>query len=321
MTGIDGIRQAETVLTLLYKAMLTIDSDIHRNKKRLADAAGDSTSVGVYADTEIGQMRAIRERKDQYRAEAGYFLQRLRQSMSIAFKASEQKRRNTASNSTGDILKFDNTARNAARQALWMYYALMLFAREVSSAEWAMIVNLYEQDAKAPYQTEVRDNTTAWRKAVKKSFGDENELLFTHQEKEKESEGLTTAARKLTVRRGKTVRMQQGPKTVAEKQPGRLEAFEVFAGALQETLKMISQEQNFTVHFFHMNSLATIDFPDIVTASHPGERRLPDFTQKQLHDPDRDLAKRVEQTMDSIFSFWATDMQNLVDWVLSVDQL
>jgi hypothetical protein len=32
------------------------------------------------------------------------------------------------------------------------------------------------------------------------------ELLFTHQEKEKEAEGLTMAARKLTVRRGKTVR-------------------------------------------------------------------------------------------------------------------
>ena len=87
LEGVEGVYQMETVLSMLYKAMLTIDSDIGQNKKRLADAAGDSSSVGVYADTEIGQMRAIREKKDQYRAESTYFLQRLRQFMSVAFKS------------------------------------------------------------------------------------------------------------------------------------------------------------------------------------------------------------------------------------------
>lgn len=305
---------------MLYKAMLTIDSDIGQNKKRLADAAGDSSSVGVYADTEIGQMRAIREKKDQYRAESDYFLQRLRQFMSIAFKSSQQKRTNTSSNSLSGTLKFDNSGHNAARQDLWMYYALMLFAREVSSSEWVGLINLYESDAKTPYQHELRDNFTAWKKAAKKSSGEESEILFTHHEKEKEGDGLTGAARKLTVRRGKTVRVQQGPKTIGEK-PGRLDPFEVFTGALRETVKMISEEQNFIVHFFHLSSLTTVDFPDLVAASDPSERRLPDFTIKQMHDPDRDLAKRVEQVVDGIFSFWANDMQNLVDWVLSIDQL
>ncbi|OKL59661.1 hypothetical protein UA08_05379 [Talaromyces atroroseus] len=321
LNGADGIHETETSLSILYKAMLTIDSDIHHNKKRMADAAGDSSSVGVYADTEIGQMRAIREKKDEYRAEARYFLQRLRQFMSIAFKASEQTRANMASSSMSGATKFDNTARNAARQDLWLYYALMLFAREVSSTEWAMIINLYEHDAKAPYQSEIRNNIAAWKKAVKKSSGEENELLFTHHEKEKESEGITNAARKLTVRRGKTVRAPHAAKPIGERQQGRLEAFEVFAGTLHETIRMISEEQNFAVHFFHLNSLANAEFPDIVSASNPDERRLPDFSLKQLHDPDRELAKRVEQIMDGIFSFWATDIQNLVDWVLNVDQL
>ncbi|QGA20521.1 hypothetical protein EYB26_008226 [Talaromyces marneffei] len=320
LNGVDGVYQVETVLSMLYKAMLTIDSDIGQNKKRLADAAGDSSSVGVYADTEIGQMRAIREKKDQYRAESGYFLQRLRQFMSVAFKSSQQKRTNTSSNSLSDALKFDNTGHNAARQDIWMYYALMLFAREVSSSEWVGLINLYESDAKTPYQHELRDNFAAWKKAAKKSSGEESEILFTHHEKEKEGDGLTGAARKLTVRRGKTVRVQQGPKTIGEK-PGRLDAFEVFAGALRETVKMIAEEQNFIVNFFHLNSLTTVDFPDLVAASNPGERRLPDFSTKQMHDPDRDLAKRVEQVVDGIFSFWANDMQNLVDWVLSIDQL
>ncbi|PCG89987.1 Exocyst complex, component Exoc1 [Penicillium occitanis (nom. inval.)] len=320
LNGVDGVYQTETVLSMLYKAMLTIDSDIGQNKKRLADAAGDSSSVGVYADTEIGQMRAIREKKDQYRAESDYFLQRLKQFMSIAFKSSQQKRTNTSSNSLGGTLKFDNSGHNAARQDLWMYHALMLFAREVSSSEWVGLINLYESDAKTPYQHELRDNFTAWKKAAKKSSGEESEILFTHHEKEKEGDGLTGAARKLTVRRGKTVRVQQGPKTIGEK-PGRLDPFEVFAGALRETVKMISEEQNFIVHFFHLSSLTTVDFPDLVAASDPSERRLPDFTIKQMHDPDRDIAKRVEQVVDGIFSFWANDVQNLVDWVLSIDQL
>jgi exocyst complex component 1 len=321
LNGADGIHETEISLSILYKALLTIDSDIHHNKKRMADAAGDSSSVGVYADTEIGQMRAIREKKDEYRAEARYFLQRLRQFMSVAFKASEQTRVNVAASSTSSALKFDNTARNAARQDLWLYYALMLFSREVSSTEWAIIINMYEQDAKAPYQSELRNNAAVWKKAAKKSTGDENELLFTHHEKEKESDGLTNAARKLTVRRGKTVRAPHAAKPVGERQQGRLEAFEVFAGTLHETIKMISEEQNFAVHFFHLSSLANVDFPDIVSASNPDDRQLPDFTLKQLHDPDRDFAKRVEQIMDGIFSFWATDIQNLVDWVLSMDQL
>lgn len=317
----DGIHQTEITLSMLYKAMLTIDSDIHHNKKRMADAAGDSSSLGVYADTEIGQMRAIRERKDEYRSEARHFLQRLRQTLSIAFKASEQTRVKTASNSTNSPMKFDNTARNAARQDLWIYHALMLFSREVSSNEWAMMINMYEQDAKAPYQNELRNNVGAWKRAARKHSGEDNELLFTHHEKEKESDGITNAARKLTVRRGKTVRAQHGMKPSSERQPGRLEAFEVFAGALHETLKMISEEQNFVVHFFHLNSLAIVDFPDIVAAGYPDERPLPNFSTKQLHDPDRDLAKRVEQITDGIFSFWATDIQNLIDWVLTTDQL
>jgi hypothetical protein len=317
-----GLQVAETVLCTLYKAMLTIDSDIRQNRKRMADAAGDHSSVGVYADTEVGQMRAIREKKDEYRIEASAFLKRLRQFMSIAFKRAEQKRLNAVTDSKKDPLKLETSGRDLARQELWMYHALMLFAREVSSTEWVMIINLYEQDAKSAYQGEIRENCAAWKKAAKKVIGDEHELLFTHHEKDKESEGITNAARKLTVRRGKTVRLNQGLRgSHSEKQTGRLELFEAFTGALQESLKLISQEQNFAVHFFHLNSLASGEFPDLVAISDPASRHHPDFNVKQMHDPDRDLARRVEEIMDGIYSFWTVDMQNLVDWVIKSDQL
>jgi hypothetical protein len=318
----DGIKEAETILSMLYKAMLMIDSDIRQNKKRMADAAGDHSSVGVYADTEVGQMRAIKEKKEEYRIEAGLFLQRLRQFMSVAFKVAEQKRVSSASNSNKDPLKLDSTPRDSARQELWMYNALMLFAREVSSKEWAAIISLYEQEAKTPYQNEFRDHCGAWKKVAKKQTGDEQELLFTSHEKEREGDAIATAARKLTVRRGKTVRVTGGLRLSGnEKQTGKIDPFEAFAGALQQTLKMISEEQNFAVQFFHLTSLANTEFPDIVATSSPEDRRRPDLSVKHSHDPDRELAKKVEQMMDGIYSFWSTDIQNFVDWVIKIDQL
>ncbi|KAG2419345.1 hypothetical protein HFD88_004140 [Aspergillus terreus] len=318
----DGLRDTEVALSTLYKAMLMIDSDIWQNKRRLVDAAGDHASVGVYADTEIGQMRAIKEKKAEYRAHSEYFLQRLKQFMGIAYKVAEQKRVDAAANLQKDPMKLDSEPRVYSRKELWMYHGLMLFAREVSGPEWQALITLYEQQAKQPYQNQFRDNGFAWKKAARKPTGEEQELLFTHQEKEKEMEGITMAARKLTVKRGKTIRAATGFRlSFGEKQPGRLEPCEVFAGALHETINMIVEEQNFIVHFFHLSSLPSLDFSDLVASAHPEQRPLPDFSVKQPHDPDRRLGRKVEQIMDEIYSFWPVDLQNLVDWAIKADPI
>lgn len=299
-----------------------IDSDIWQNKKRLVDAAGQHGSVGVYADTEIGQMRAIKEKKDEYRTESRLFLQRLRQFMGIAYKVAEQKRIDAAADNPKEPIKINGEARDAFRQELWMYNALTLFAREVSSSEWNGLIQLYEHQAKGPYQSEFRDNIQAWKKSSRKLTGEEQELLFTHHDKEKENEGITMAARKLTVKRGKTIKAAAGLRlSSGEKQDGKLDPCEAFAGSLLETLGMICEEQNFLLHFFHLDSLSTVDFPDLVASGSPDERRCPDFTVRRSHDPDRSMARKVEQIMDELFSFWPTDMQNLVDWTIQADPM
>jgi hypothetical protein len=312
----EGLKDTESALSTLYKAMLTIDSDIGQNKRRQVDA-----SVGVYADTEIGQMRAIKQKKEEYRSTAIMFLNRLQQFMALAFKMAEQKR---AESTTGakDSLKLDSAARGHFRQEVWRYHTLMLFAKEVSMAEWNRLVGLYEQQSKPSYQNDFRDNSLAWKKTARKPTGDEQELLFTHQEKEKEAEGITMAARKLTVRRGKTVRAAAGLRLASGgKKEGRTEPSEAFAGTLRETLNMMAQEQNFIVQFFHLNSLDSADFSDLVTSTPPENRSCPDVSANQSHDPDRTMAKRVEQIMDEIYSFWPNDMQNLVDWAMQADPL
>ncbi|KAJ5084715.1 hypothetical protein NUU61_009294 [Penicillium alfredii] len=312
-----ALQGTESALSTLYKAMLMIDSDLGQNKKRLVDS-----SVGVYADTEIGQMRAIKQKKEEYRSAAMMFLHRLKQFMGLAFKMAEQKRAEATIRSSKDPMKLDSSARQHFRREIWMYNPLMLFAREVSMAEWHGLVGLYEQQSKPSYQNEFRDNNLAWKQTARKPTGEEQELLFTHQEKEKEAEGITMAARKLTVRRGKTVRAAAGARLApGEKKKGKVEPCEAFAGTLRESLNMMAEEQNFVIRFFHLDSLATTDFSDLVASAHPEARKCPEFSTKQSHDPDRVMAKRVEQIMDEVYSFWPNDMQGIVDWAIKADPL
>ncbi|ODH50172.1 hypothetical protein GX48_03728 [Paracoccidioides brasiliensis] len=315
----DGIQETESSLAILYKAMATIDPDIGINKKRLADAAGDRGVLGVYADTEIGQMRAVKEKTVDYRNEVQLFLQRLKQYMSLAFRIAEQKMMDSIANSKSEKLILG--AHDHARQELWMYSSLMLFAREVSPPDWSAITTQYEQQMKKPYQNEFRDNILAWKREARQPTGDEQELLFTHQEKERDGDGITTAARKLTVRRGKTVRVAGNPRAPGPDNNGKIEPYEVFGGSLEDTTKLIAEEQNFVVKFFHLNSLSNIEFPDLVAAARPEDRRPPIFSVNELYDPDRDMAKKVEQIMDEIFSPWTSDMQSLAGWASRAEPL
>ncbi|KAJ5601260.1 hypothetical protein N7510_010794 [Penicillium lagena] len=323
LSNLDGLRETEGALAILYKAMVMIDSDIGQNKKRLVDSAGDRGGVGVYANTDIGQMRAIKEKKEEYRSAASMFLGRFKQFMSLAFKMAEQKRADALAHASKDPLKLNSSARGHFRREVWMYHTLMLFAREISMPEWQGLVGLYEQQSKPSYQNEFRENNLAWKKSARKPTLDEQELLFTHQEKEKEGEGITMAARKLTVRRGKTVRAATGLRLSSndKKRGGKIEPCEAFAGTLRETLNMIAEEQDFAVQFFHLDSLATADFTDLVASTTPDARECPDFSKRHPHDPDRAMSKRVEHIMDEIYSFWPTDMQNLIDWAVHDDPM
>ncbi|KAG5294651.1 exocyst complex component Sec3 [Histoplasma ohiense] len=320
LSSTDGVEEAESSLAILYKAMVMIDPDIRINKRRLADAAGDRGAIGFYADAEVGQMRAVKEKKGEYRDEAQLFLQRLKQYMGLSFKVAEQKAMDLITSSKSG--KIFLGAHDTARQELWMYNAFMLFAREVSTADWTAITTQYEQQMKKTYQNEFRDNIMAWKREGRKPSGDDQELLFTHQDKERDGEGITTAARKLTVRRGKTVRVAGTSRMpVTDKSDGKIETYEVFGGSLEDTTKLIAAEQNFVVKFFHMTSLSSVEFQDLILTARPADRRLPNLNINEFYDPDREMAKKVEQIMEEIFSSWITEIQNLAEWSIRTDPL
>ena len=322
-----GVLDAEHTLAQLYAAMLTIDPRLRKDASRpmTADQASlhRSSSTG-YGGTELSSMAAVREKREGYRRDSIDFIQRLKSYLATKFQEAEaetlqalaRKKNNRASQTNGTSL--DHRLREEAKGSLWLYSPLMLFTREIEPSEWEGLLLMYEGSAKRSYQDEFRDNIFAWKRMTRKSAGDEQEVLFTTQEKESES----LVGRKLTVKRAKTVRADGSSRISSSEKPndGKVTAYEAFAGALSEMARLIFVEQNFIVDMFHASSLDTKDFIDAVSVS-PEQRDAGNVIMKKPFDPDREMARRVTGAMEEIYSSWPSDIQNLAEWAVNQDTL
>jgi len=326
LTKSRGIHDVENTLVQIYTAMLTIDPKLRHDGTRpvTADQASlrRASSTG-HNGSELSSMHAVREKREGYRRESVDFILRLKQYMSVKFRETEaetldalERTRNHKASSSNT--KLDHHLRDSPKKDLWLYSPLMLFAREIEPTEWDDLMHMYEGCAKRPYQDEFRDSVFAWKKITRKPAGDEQDVLFTTQEKEVES----LVGRKRTVKRSKTVRADGSSRISSGDKPndGKVTAHEAFAGALSEMARLIFVEQNFIVDLFHASSLDTQDFVDAV-ATDPEQRRGGGSIVKKPFDPDRNMAKKVLVVMEELYSFWPTDLQSLVDWALKQDAL
>ncbi|KAB8300006.1 hypothetical protein EYC80_000246 [Monilinia laxa] len=328
------LEQIEKSLVVLFKAMVTIDPALSiSGPRRSEDGSVRSGKTGGFGNSEIGSMQVLQEKKDVYRVTSVEFLQRLYSFLHMKFRSAIDETRRALDREKGNVAraaekgKLDPRHHDLARNILWKYSPLMLFSREVAPVEWEKFLSDYELACKPLYQDEFRDAVFAWKRIAKKAHGDEFDILFTSQT-EKQTEGLaTTTARKLTVKRSQTLAKIRSPtgdggnKSSLDKSDGRLSPNEVFSGALDEMVPIMSMEQNFIVEFFHVTSLEQYDFADSVAAAPPDMRRGGDLRRPKVMDPNRSLAKRVVQTMEEIYAFWAGDMQALIDWSLQSDPL
>lgn len=280
--------------------------------------------VSVGGTNELSNMRALIDKRETYMSEAAMFLGRLGQHLDITFgmalmKTKDELDRQKGSNPT---TKLDVRAHDAGRTELWQYSALLLFAKEIDLTSWENYIKMYQQRARPIYQDEFRENAFAWKRQCRKYNGEEHETLFTTQEKE--SEGIASTARKLTVKRSQTlarVRGTSGEKSPVEKQAGKIYPYEVFAGMLEEVTPLIFTEQNFVVDFFHASSAENTDFADIVASGPPMQRRGTNLFERKLYDPDRAMARRVTEVMEELFVFWPGDIQSLMEWAIKIDPL
>ncbi|KAG8530907.1 uncharacterized protein KY384_004264 [Bacidia gigantensis] len=319
-----GIREIESVLSQLYTAMSMIDP-----KLRHDEDAGPPDQANAYRKSSVGQdatelssMHAVREKRELFQRESSEFVQRLKHGMNVIFQESETQTMDALDRAKAgnlvDSPRLDERLREKPKQDLWMYSALLLFVREIQPLEWENLMKLYDIHARKPYQDEMRENMLAWRKITQKPSGDEQDVLFTAQEKEHES----LVGRKLTVKRSKTVRADGPSRISSGERPkdGKHPAYVAFASILTGEARLILIEQNFIVKLFHVSSLDTQDFADAI-ASEPGDRQPSDLDVKQPPDPNRTLARKVLGVMEDIFSFWPAEVQGLVDWFVKQDSM
>ena len=329
-----GLEQIEKSLVKLFKAMLTTDSTLGDSAPRPSQDGSLSSGRPGGVNSELSNLRVVQEKKEVYRTEGILFLRRLKPFLQVKFAAAIDESRKALEREKGSNLarvgkvKLDPRNHDLSREVLWKYSPLMLFSREVDRVEWEELMRSYGSVARPLYQDEFRDAVFAWKRIGRKPTGDESDILFTSQI-EKQTDGIATTARKLTVKRSQTLakslRSPTGDNTskspVDNRSDGRLPPNEVFSGIVDEMIPIMSMEQNFMVELFHMTSLEQHDFFDAINAAPPDMRRGGDLKRTRVMDPNRDLSKQVIKSMEEVFSFFLADMQSLVDWTLQADPL
>lgn len=320
-----GISEIEGSLMLLYKAMVTIDPSF-------CSSNALSRSVAGLGNADVGNMHALQEKRQAYLQESAGFCQRLLQHLDATFESTLQRAKPALLRSTNTTsasgMKLNAPALNLTRDTLWQFGPLILFTKEINQAAWQTLLRTYYSRARPMYQDVFRENAQAWKNGVRKPTGEAAELLFTSVEKET-TEGLTSTARRITVKRSqtlaKTFRAASGEKSTASgpdpRQAGRLMPCEVFAGVLEEQVPLMTMEQNFVVGLFHTTSLENIDFADAVMATVPSARTSQDLSVRRLMEPDRNVARQVSDVMEELFGFWSTEMKGLMEWALDEDPI
>ncbi|KAI4728957.1 hypothetical protein E4T49_03228 [Aureobasidium sp. EXF-10728] len=323
----EALMTVETSLLLLYKAMATIDPSVRSTNalSRSGPAAGLDTS-------DIGTMNALQEKRNAYMRESAEFCQRLMHYLDNTFASALGAAKPALMQHPGGIgnatMKLNGSGFNLARANLWQFSPLLLFTKETNMSAWQSTLRMYHTKARPLYADVFRDNTNNWKRGARTAGGEATELLFTSVEKET-SEGLTSTARKLTVKRSQTLAKSfrsagtgsDKPTAVDRAQPGRMAPFEVFNGVLEEQVPLISMEQNFIVDLFHATSLENIDFADAVVANVPEARMGPDLTGRRLMEPDRAMARRVADVMEETFGFWKDELRALMEWANAGDPI
>lgn len=324
LESVGGVEEIESSLVALYRAMQRIDPDMNSESRKSEDGPN---GLAAGFDADFSQMRIVQEKKEMYAAESQHFMRRLVEFLARQFDLANGVTKRAMSGALAK--KLDPENHQSGRDLLWQYSPLVLYARDMDRKNWDRIMQVYQNTSQPIYKDEIKGALENWKKNARKPTGDEGELLFTSLQEKKE-DAIATTARKLTVKRSQTLARLRSPlgenagsKTNSEKSSthGRSLAYEVFNGAVDDLLPLVEMEQNFIVDFFHATKLEQTDFPDVVAAARPRDRRGGDLKRHRPMEPDRDLARRVTKAMEVIFDFLETELGNLVAWVLSQDPL
>lgn len=312
-----GLEQIEQTLLSLYKAMRVIEP----SSGSLFPSSPGHARRGSFSEEGVGSMRALQERKEEYRNSTRAFLGRLHQFLNIKFQAEIMEIKKDASIAQANAgLRPKMVEHDKAYQNLWKFAALIAFARDVDGDEYVELRRLYEKPVKSMVVEEIREHIAAWKKITKKPTQEEQDLVFTAPEKE-ELVDKVYAARKLTVKKSiARIRTGGGSFVGGERPtPGIIAAYEAFSGAFNEIYNLVFKEQNFVVEFFQLSSRCTKDFVEFASAGGPETRRLNDLGGLCAVEPDKLKAKLIVEYIGDLFASLMQDLQNMIEWATQGD--
>lgn len=307
----NSLQEIGDALVHLYKAMITIDPSIRQDDEK--DAA-----KGISSD--VSNMRAVKDQKDKYSRASMAFLQTFNNKMFSKFQSGQNQIKDlilSQRSQSAPGTKIDHTIRKKFRTDLLYYSPIVLFEREVRKEQHQFLLDKYAFSVVDAYRDQFKQVTQAWHKDIKTSVGSED-VLFTYQEKE--PEGM---ARKLTVKRSKTVLKAEGPKGLGidRDQSGKVEAYVAFNGALIDLSQAIVFEQNFITEFFHLHSGQDVDIPDLIDRASRGQQIHTHLIEPRGYENDKELRSMIKNAVSQTFPDWDPTLKTTIDQIINEDML
>lgn len=340
--SLENTRELELIegtLSILYKALMTMDPTIRQNAQGVHRLSQDGVRSSDLFNTELGSMQALQEKKGAYRNDCIDFFYRLEHFMNAAFQGAAGKIARNMQREREEQLRrvgkphLDPRNHQNPRAELWHYSPMMLFAREVDAKQWEQMMRAYQRPTAKLYKDEFKENIAEWKNVTRPFSEDDPDILFTASEKDLDNT-LSTVARKTAVKRGHTIAKAlrtpisahhdgplMGRPSLDKIQEGKVHPFEAFAGALEASSTLILMEQNFVSEFFYITSQNHLDFSETVATIPPEARLGRDLRRKQVWDADREMAKKLRDCVGEIFVAWPSEIQAFMEFTVASDPL
>ncbi|KAJ6262766.1 hypothetical protein Dda_1323 [Drechslerella dactyloides] len=329
----DNLPDIESSLSIIYKAIITIDPTATANagnRRASGETEVEDVSLG---EVGMGKMMALRDKKDKYVEDSKTFGRRLIEYMKIKYRQDMMmlvKQETVApTGKSGSKTPATNTRPKAASHmamyhSLYKFAGLILFIHDVDKNSYNTLMKEYTVASKEQFSEEIQNHIWGWRAIMRKPTPEDQEILFTHSEKEPEG----AAARGLGVMRSATrakpfrsTASDGGPKATGEKiQDGKLTGSECFGGFIDEIIPLVAAEQNFLSEFFHISSQIQT-FLEFVQTGHPDDRRPTDLNRRRAPELDKHISKKLADAMSEIFGFLSPQIQSFVGTITSNDPL
>ncbi|PHH54538.1 Exocyst complex component 1, partial [Ceratocystis fimbriata CBS 114723] len=327
-----GLKSIEDALIILYKAMVRIDSNVHKYEPSKGDETSSAKNnamndpiQGNTLNSSYGQMRIVQEKKEYYLQESVAIMRRYVGWMAIEYEAAFAETHKALDKALAR--KTDRELYQTHRSYLWGYCALNLYARDVHTEQWNELIQNYQARSHELFRAEFTSVIDSHKSNARKTLMNDDEILFTTQP-EKHHDNIAATARKLTVKRSQTLARtfrsdaSKAPPLPKANTDSRDHPFEIFRTVLYDFVPLIEMEQNFFIDFFHATIMETADFNEFI-ASRPSNNVPPEgkWSASRRMEPDRELGRKVTKSMEAIFSFLEKGLQRMIEWVLSTNPL